>query len=83
MRQWHPQGDDQIRALWQQGFDFATSHDDMNFNSTTLGTISARTLVVHGDRDPCIRWSRNRVVSMNPEFNVVGRAQRRTRTDFR
>ena len=52
MRQWHPQGDDQIRALWQQGFDFAASHDDMNFTSTTLAAISARTLIVHGDRDP-------------------------------
>lgn len=52
MRQWHTQGDDQIRALWQQGLDFATSHDDMNFTATTLAPISARTLVVHGDRDP-------------------------------
>ena len=52
MRQWHTHGDDQIRALWQAGVDFATSHDDMNFTATTLAGISARTLIVHGDRDP-------------------------------
>ncbi|MEO8678629.1 MAG: alpha/beta hydrolase [Vicinamibacterales bacterium] len=52
MRQWHPQGDEQIRALWQQSVDFATSHDDMNFTAATLGAITARTLIVHGDRDP-------------------------------
>jgi len=52
MRQWHTQGDDQIRSLWQQGVDFATSHDDMNFTARTLVAISARTLIVHGDRDP-------------------------------
>jgi pimeloyl-ACP methyl ester carboxylesterase len=52
MRQWHTQGDEQIRAIWQQGLDFATSHDDMNFTPAKLGAISARTLIVHGDRDP-------------------------------
>ena len=52
MRHWHTHGDDQIRALWQQGVDFATSHHDMNFTAASLSTISARTLIVHGDRDP-------------------------------
>ena len=31
---------------------FATSDDDMAFTASLLGTITARTLVVHGDRDP-------------------------------
>lgn len=52
MRQRHTHGDDQIRALWQQGHDFRASYDDMNFTPPYLSTISARTLIVHGDRDP-------------------------------
>ena len=31
---------------------FATSYDDMAFTPPLLATIRARTLVVHGDRDP-------------------------------
>jgi pimeloyl-ACP methyl ester carboxylesterase len=31
---------------------FATSYQDMAFSSSTLATITARTLIVHGDRDP-------------------------------
>ena len=31
---------------------FATSYDDMAFTPPLLGTIVARTLIVHGDRDP-------------------------------
>ncbi len=31
---------------------FATSDDDMAFTPPLLATIAARTLVVHGDRDP-------------------------------
>jgi pimeloyl-ACP methyl ester carboxylesterase len=31
---------------------FATSYDDMAFTPPKLGTITARTLIVHGDRDP-------------------------------
>jgi pimeloyl-ACP methyl ester carboxylesterase len=31
---------------------FATSYDDMAFTPPLLGTIAARTLIVHGDRDP-------------------------------
>jgi pimeloyl-ACP methyl ester carboxylesterase len=30
----------------------ADSHDDMNFTRESLATIRARTLIVHGDRDP-------------------------------
>jgi len=52
MRQWHPQGDDQIRKLWEQMHGLKDSYDDMNFTPPYLSTITARTLIVHGDRDP-------------------------------
>jgi pimeloyl-ACP methyl ester carboxylesterase len=52
MRQWHKHGDAQIRALWTQGNAFKDSFDDMNFTPPYLSTITARTLIVHGDRDP-------------------------------
>ncbi|MEX2301688.1 MAG: alpha/beta hydrolase [Bryobacterales bacterium] len=50
-RQIHKHGDDQIRALQQQFHDFRNSYDDMNFTGPYLSTITARTLIVHGDRD--------------------------------
>ncbi len=31
---------------------FSTSYDDMAFTPPLLATIRARTLIVHGDRDP-------------------------------
>jgi pimeloyl-ACP methyl ester carboxylesterase len=52
MRRRHQYGDDQIRALWHQAHSFADSYDDMNFTPPYLSTIKARTLIVHGDRDP-------------------------------
>lgn len=52
MRQWHPRGDEQIRAIWIQSNAFKDSYDDMNFTPPYLSTIAARTLIVHGDRDP-------------------------------
>jgi pimeloyl-ACP methyl ester carboxylesterase len=52
MRDWHKRGDDQIKALWKQGRAFADSYEDMNFTPPYLSIIKARTLVVHGDRDP-------------------------------
>jgi pimeloyl-ACP methyl ester carboxylesterase len=52
LREHHKHGDDQIRALWTQFHGFADSYDDMNFTPPYLSTISARTLIVHGDRDP-------------------------------
>jgi pimeloyl-ACP methyl ester carboxylesterase len=51
MRARHPQGDEQIRALWRIARGFATSHDDMAFTPPLLATITARTLIVTGDRD--------------------------------
>jgi pimeloyl-ACP methyl ester carboxylesterase len=52
MRGLHRRGDDQIRALWRVARGFADSHDDMAFTAETLSTITAPTLIVHGDRDP-------------------------------
>ncbi|OFW40527.1 MAG: hydrolase [Acidobacteria bacterium RIFCSPLOWO2_12_FULL_67_14b] len=52
MRGRHHHGDDQIRALWRHVREFADDRTDMNFSATTLAAITARTLIVHGDRDP-------------------------------
>lgn len=52
MRQWHVQGDEQIRALWEMPSQFAGNYDDMSFTQQGLGRIQARTLIIHGDRDP-------------------------------
>jgi pimeloyl-ACP methyl ester carboxylesterase len=52
LRARHVHGDDQIRALWEMTRGFAASHDDMAFTPPLLATIAARTLIVHGDRDP-------------------------------
>ena len=52
MRRFHVRGDDQIRALWRQFRDLADNYDDVNFTPPYLSTITARTLIVHGDRDP-------------------------------
>jgi pimeloyl-ACP methyl ester carboxylesterase len=52
MRSRHKLGDDQVRDLWAQGRAMKDSYDDMNFTPPLLSTITARTLIVHGDRDP-------------------------------
>lgn len=51
-RQRHVYGDDQIRMLHEQMRGLKDSHDDMAFTPPLLATITARTLIVHGDRDP-------------------------------
>jgi pimeloyl-ACP methyl ester carboxylesterase len=48
----HVHGPDQIAQLYEMTCRFATSYDDLAFTPPQLGTISARTLIVHGDRDP-------------------------------
>ena len=45
-------GDAQIRQLITQFNALHKNYDDMNFTAQSLSTITARTLVVHGDRDP-------------------------------
>ena len=52
MREWHKHGDEQIAALWRLVDTFKDSYTDMNFTPPYLSTITARTLIVHGDRDP-------------------------------
>ncbi|MCG8424180.1 MAG: alpha/beta hydrolase [Proteobacteria bacterium] len=52
MRERHVHGDMQIRALWNQARAFADRYDDINFTPAYLSTITARTLLVAGDRDP-------------------------------
>jgi pimeloyl-ACP methyl ester carboxylesterase len=52
MRQRHKLGDQQIVALWDWARGMEHSYDDMNFTPPTLSRISARTLIVYGDRDP-------------------------------
>lgn len=52
MREWHRHGDEQIRTLWRMSNAFKDSFTDLNFTPPYLSTITARTLIVHGDRDP-------------------------------
>ncbi|HLN98741.1 MAG TPA: alpha/beta hydrolase [Pyrinomonadaceae bacterium] len=52
MREWHKRGDEQILALWRLPESFQNSFSDLNFTPPYLSTITARTLIVHGDRDP-------------------------------
>lgn len=44
-------GDEQIRQLIENFNALHADHDDMNFTAQALSAITARTLVVHGDRD--------------------------------
>jgi pimeloyl-ACP methyl ester carboxylesterase len=52
MRSRHKLGDEQIVALWNWVREMKDSYDDMNFTPTSLSRITARTLIVYGDRDP-------------------------------
>lgn len=52
MRALHVHGDAQITRLWQLPARFAEDATDMSFDSERLRRISARTLIVAGDRDP-------------------------------
>ena len=61
----------------------ADSRDDMNFTAKTLGAITARTLIVHGDRDPLYPTELAIDVPLDSRLAVVDRAQRRTRADLR
>jgi pimeloyl-ACP methyl ester carboxylesterase len=44
-------GDEQIHQLIKQFNALHDNYDDMNFTAQSLSTITARTLLVHGDRD--------------------------------
>lgn len=45
-------GEEQVRQLATQFNAFHNNYDDMNFTAQSLSTITTRTLIVHGDRDP-------------------------------
>jgi pimeloyl-ACP methyl ester carboxylesterase len=51
----HRLGDEQIRALWRMPRQLAESPADHGFTPPQLATITARTLLVNGDRDPLYR----------------------------
>jgi len=51
LRSVHKHGDGQIRALLSQMNGFKDSYDDQNFTPPYLSTITARTLIIQGDRD--------------------------------
>ncbi len=51
LRRLHVQGDAQIRTLINQLHDMKDSYDDMNFTAPYLSTITAKTLLMYGDRD--------------------------------
>lgn len=53
LRAKHRHGDDQIRALYAWVASLSRDVDDMVFTPPQLSTITAPTLVVHGDRDYC------------------------------
>jgi pimeloyl-ACP methyl ester carboxylesterase len=52
MRSIHVHGDAQIEALWALPRSFADDATDMSFTKERLAAITARTLLVSGDRDP-------------------------------
>jgi pimeloyl-ACP methyl ester carboxylesterase len=52
LRQRHVHGDDQIRSLFDRMRALKDDREDMAFTAATLAPITARTLIVHGDRDP-------------------------------
>ena len=51
LRRHHRLGDDQIRALHAYFHGLHDNHDDMDITADQLATITARMLIVHGDRD--------------------------------
>lgn len=53
LRAIHTHGDEQIRSLLAQLAGLAESYEDLTFTPPTLSTITARTLLVQGDRDYC------------------------------
>jgi len=52
MRSLHVHGDDQIERLWKLPARLAEPDIDLSFTAEQLRTITARTLIVSGDRDP-------------------------------
>jgi pimeloyl-ACP methyl ester carboxylesterase len=51
LRRRHTQGEEQIKTLFENVKALATDYDDVAFTPPKLATITARTLIVFGDRD--------------------------------
>jgi pimeloyl-ACP methyl ester carboxylesterase len=52
MRKRHRHGSAQLERLFAHARAFADSYDDVNFTPPYLSTVTARSLIVFGDRDP-------------------------------
>jgi len=52
LRQSHKHGESQIAQLFAMVHAFADDYEDVNFTLSLLSRITARTLIVFGDRDP-------------------------------
>jgi pimeloyl-ACP methyl ester carboxylesterase len=52
MRKRHPHGEGQLQQLFAWCRHLPDQADDVNFTPAQLGTITSRTLIVFGDRDP-------------------------------
>ena len=71
----HPQGDDQIRMLFEQMRALKDSHDDMAFTPPLLATITARTLDrARRPRSALSGRARDGDVSIDPGLGAVGSA---------
>jgi pimeloyl-ACP methyl ester carboxylesterase len=53
LRRTHRHGEEQIKMLFEQLAGFADSYDDVAFTPPQLSTITARTMLIQGDRDYC------------------------------
>jgi pimeloyl-ACP methyl ester carboxylesterase len=51
MRKLHVRGDEQIKQLYEYARSFSEDDTDMNFDKKSLSKISAKTLIVQGDKD--------------------------------
>jgi pimeloyl-ACP methyl ester carboxylesterase len=52
MRERHRGGEEQLQQLFTHSRALADGYDDVNFTPPYLGTVTAETLIVFGDRDP-------------------------------
>jgi pimeloyl-ACP methyl ester carboxylesterase len=51
LRKSHPNDDTQIRQLFEYARHFAETYDDINFTTSDLSKIKAKTLLIQGDKD--------------------------------
>ena len=65
----HVHGDEQVGRLYDMMRSFATSDDDMAFTAATLGAITARTVIVHGEHDPY--YPTEMALELGPVFGTM------------